>query len=239
MLQGCHKILLLKFPDFSWPNSINFSAVHPPSSEKRWRIPLSLSVDAASRSQPKDSFKNTSIKIGFFLLTLKPFSLTFPYQLFSDWLFPDFPDLWHPWCKFLSLHEIRLARQVTLQWTFTGKGRKDTGEERPTPALLPKRDAMKSTRSQKALRSDKKQTKVESEPLAPFLVWKVRPSSEMPSGPTWAVLHRSLPIGYLIPTRVPEYPPTIYRAGLDPPGSSKPTGSVYLSRCRACVVVDK
>ena len=56
--QGCHKILLLKFPDFSRPNSISFSAARLPSSIKRLRIPVSVSVDAASRSQPKESFKS-------------------------------------------------------------------------------------------------------------------------------------------------------------------------------------
>ena len=41
---------------------------------------MSVSVDAASRSQRKDSVKNIYVKIGIF--NLKPFSLTFPDQLF-------------------------------------------------------------------------------------------------------------------------------------------------------------
>ena len=64
-----------------------------PSSEKRLGIPVSLSVDAASRSQPTESFKNICQNRNF-LPTLKPFSLTFldfTNQLFFYSLFPDLP----------------------------------------------------------------------------------------------------------------------------------------------------
>jgi len=44
------------FPGFPWPNSIIFPTARPLCSEKRLRIPVSLSVGAASRSQLKDSF---------------------------------------------------------------------------------------------------------------------------------------------------------------------------------------
>jgi len=99
--QGCHKILLLKFPDFSWPNSINFSTAHPPSSEKRSRIPESVSVGAASRSQPKDSHKNIYVEIGIFTdfeAIFTDFSgLTFFTDFFLTWDIPvEYTSLTYP-----------------------------------------------------------------------------------------------------------------------------------------------
>jgi len=87
------------FSDFSWPISINFSAARQPSSEKRLRVPVSMTVDAASRSQPKEIFKIICQNRNFFWLWshFPWLFLTLLTNFFFYWLFSDFPDLWHPW----------------------------------------------------------------------------------------------------------------------------------------------
>jgi len=76
------------FLTFSWPNSINFSAARPPSSEKRLRIQLSMSVDVASRSLPKENFKNIQQNKNFYWLRSH-----FPWlflTLLTNFFFNDF-----------------------------------------------------------------------------------------------------------------------------------------------------
>jgi len=58
LIQGCYKVFLPKFPDFSRKTRSFFlrSALRAP---KKKRIPVPLFIDGASRSQPKDSFEFT------------------------------------------------------------------------------------------------------------------------------------------------------------------------------------